>query len=78
MKARTQKTADTLNAIAHNLHKIDPTMPEAKLRDLSISFCIKGLVDAGMHIRQAFDTVMGDGAYNRMADQVWEAAQAKA
>ena len=78
MKTRTQATTATLNAIANKLQQIDPTMPEAKIRELSISFLIKGLVDSGQNIRQAFDTVMGDGAYNRMADQVYEAAQAKA
>tara|TARA_R110000803_G_scaffold32357_6_gene71395 strand:- start:3249 stop:3485 length:237 start_codon:yes stop_codon:yes gene_type:complete len=40
-----------------------------------ISFTIKNLTECGMSLPQAFDTVMGDGAYRKLADDVWTTLQ---
>ena len=36
----------------------------------------KTLIDAGMATSEAYDLLMGDGAYEEMADRVWSMAQA--
>lgn len=40
-----------------------------------ISFTFKALVDAGLEIRKAYDAVMGNGAYEKLANDVWESFQ---
>ena len=37
-----------------------------------ISARILALRDAGMDIRQAFDAVIGEGAYRKLAGEIWE------
>lgn len=44
-------------------------------KDAAISAAILAHVDAGMTPRQAFDTVLGAGAYERTANMLWEAFQ---
>lgn len=41
-----------------------------------ISFCIKTLVSFGYSTNQAYDVVHGDGAYQQMADSVWDSLKA--
>lgn len=40
-----------------------------------ISARLVTLVDKGMTIREAFDLVLGAGAYEKLAGEIWEAAQ---
>lgn len=40
-----------------------------------VAFTIKSLVDAGTEIDKAYDMVFGSGAYNTLAETVWEASQ---
>jgi len=41
----------------------------------AISTLILAEVAKGKTIEQAFDAVIGEGAYNRLAGEVWEALQ---
>jgi len=42
-----------------------------------IGFTIRNLVEVcEMTVQQAYDTVMGDGAYKQLSDSVWEQLQA--
>lgn len=40
-----------------------------------VALIIKTLVDNGVAIDKAYDTVMGDGEYENLANEVWEQAQ---
>lgn len=44
----------------------------------AISAAIAAKVEAGLTVRQAFDAVLGAGAWERLAGEVWEALQAPA
>jgi hypothetical protein len=44
----------------------------------AISALILAEVAQGKSIQQAFDTVIGPGAYERLAGEVWEALQPRA
>jgi hypothetical protein len=46
-----------------------------KFKQFVIAFTIKSLTDIGVEIAKAYDIVMGDGAYNRLADEVWTKCQ---
>ena len=72
---RTQKTADTLNLIANKMAEIAPELDEATIRNQAISTLIKALIDAGSTVQAAWDTVMGEGSYNELAETVYNAAQ---
>lgn len=55
------------------------TMTTATARlNAQISARILRRVQAGMDIRQAFDEVLGQGAYERMAGDLYDAIRAKA
>lgn len=41
----------------------------------AISALILANVAKGMTVEQAFDAVIGEGAYKQLADEVWEALQ---
>ena len=48
-----------------------------KFKDFVIAFTIRSLVEViGMTTKEAFDTVMGDGEYQRLADDCWNSLQA--
>ena len=57
-----------LNTIANALNTTDKT--------LVINTAIAMLVKSGVSIDKAMDAVCGAGTYNKLAAQVWEAAQA--
>lgn len=42
-----------------------------------ISMAILTLMQAGMTLPEAFDQVMGEGAYRKLADEVWETLNGK-
>jgi len=46
-----------------------------KFKQFVISFTIKTLVDMGVDIKDACDAVIGDGAYQQLASDVWNAAK---
>ena len=41
----------------------------------AISLKIAALVANGAELRDAFDAVLGQGAYEKLAGEIWEAAQ---
>ena len=63
-------TAATLNKVAALLNTTD--------KNLVISVAIKTLVDAGVDLRDAFDAVLGEGAYMKMAGQVYHQLRGEA
>lgn len=73
--ARTQKTADMLNLIANKMAAIAPELDETTIRHQAISTLIKALHDGGMAINDAWDTVLGKGSYDKLAEAVYVAAQ---
>ena len=36
-------------------------------KNFVIAFAFKGLMDAGMEVKAAFDTTLGDGSYDKLA-----------
>ncbi len=46
-----------------------------KFKQFVIAFTIKSLTDGGVEISKAYDIVMGDGAYSRLANEVWAKCQ---
>ena len=50
----------------------------ASLKNAQISARIIKLVADGSDLRSAFDAVLGNGAYSKLADEIYEAARAKA
>ncbi len=64
------KATNLLNAIAAELNTTD--------KNLVISVALKMLVDAGAAVDEAFDSLLGEGAYSRFAGQVYDALRARA
>ncbi len=60
-RTHTMNTA-LLNEIAARLGTTD--------KNLVISAAIKGLVDLGYNVRTAYEMVMGDGSFGKMAEAV--------
>lgn len=52
------------------------TLLQTNDKNLVISVAIKALVEQGLTVRAAYDTVLGSGAYEKMAHQVYDALQA--
>ena len=48
-----------------------------KFKEFVIAITFKTLVDAGIAVNEAFDLVMGDGAYSKLASDLWNSFQAK-
>ena len=44
-------------------------------KNQAISLVIKTLVETGIPLRTAYDAVLGEGSYRKLADEVWEALQ---
>jgi hypothetical protein len=65
-----QVTAETLNQIANLIGTTD--------RNLVINVAIATLVKSGVDIVEATDAVLGEGAYAKVAGQVYDALRAKA
>ena len=49
-----------------------------QIKNAAISALIMSKVAEGMTIRQAFDAVIGEGAYAKMAGELYDALRAKA
>ena len=47
------------------------------LKNAAISAQIMALVEAGTSLQQAFDAVLGEGAYAKMAGELYDALRAK-
>ena len=47
-------------------------------RNAIIWLCIKTLVSSGMPMETAYDTIMGEGQYRKLAGDVWETLRAAA
>lgn len=47
----------------------------AKFKEFVIAFTFKQLKELGVDTKDAFDMLMGDGAFDEMANSVWESAQ---
>lgn len=58
-----QITAEQMNQVAELIGTTD--------KNVVISAIIKTLVDAGMAVSEAFDAVMGQGAYVKMAGNIY-------
>ena len=63
-------TAATLNQIATLLNTTD--------KSLVINVAIKTLMDMGLPVDQAMDAVCGEGAYKRLASQVYHQLRGEA
>jgi hypothetical protein len=44
-------------------------------KNQAISLVIKTLVETGIPLRTAYDAVLGEGSYDELAGEVWEALQ---
>lgn len=54
----------------------DDFKSEDEFKQFVISFAIRSCQETlGMGIEQAYDTVMGEGSYKRLADDCWEKLQ---
>lgn len=79
MKIRTQAVADMLNKIANEIAAKGDTTDEQEIYNTSISILIKMLMEAGgITIREAFDMVLGEGAYEKMTGDLYDKLRAKA
>ena len=61
-------TTEQLNKVAQLIGTTD--------KSVVIGAVIKTLVDSGMDATQAFDAVFGQGAYVKMAGNIWDAMNA--
>lgn len=48
-----------------------------ELKNAAISAKILSLKQSGMTLRQAFDAVLGEGAYSKLAGEVYDTLRAK-
>lgn len=62
-------TANQLNQVAELIGATD--------KNVVFSVVIKHLVDAGLSVELAFESVFGEGAYKKFAGQVYDALRAK-
>jgi hypothetical protein len=44
-------------------------------KNLVISVAIKSLIELGMSVKNSYDTVLGAGAYKKMAGQIYDNLQ---
>lgn len=65
-------TTNTLNQVAAliSAQGITPT------KEMVISLSIKTLVDAGYEFRAAFEMILGEGSYEKLAHSVYEQLRA--
>lgn len=62
-------TATQLNEVAKQIKEVTG---EAPTKDFVLSLCIKTLTDAGVKVDKAFDFVLGDGRFDKLADDLYE------
>lgn len=62
-------TANQLNQVAELIGTTD--------KNVVFSVVIKHLVDAGLSVELAFESVFGEGAYKKFSGQVYDALRAK-
>ena len=70
MIKRSQQATELLNMIAKELGTED--------KNTCINVAVLMLVDAGKSVDEAFDMIMGDGAYEKLSGDVYEMLNAKA
>jgi hypothetical protein len=51
-------------------------MSQGVPKSAAISLCIKTLIDMGMPVDKAIDTVLGAGTFRAISDDVWETLNA--
>ena len=70
--SNTNQLAATLNQIAALIEAqgITPT------KEMVISLSLKTLVDAGYEFRTAFEMIMGEGSYEKLANSVYDQLRA--
>lgn len=59
-----------LNQVARAINSTD--------KNVVIETTIALLIQEGLPVEKAYDLVMGDGAYVRLASEIWQSAQAGA
>ena len=59
---------EQLNQVAELLGTTD--------KNVVISAVIKTFVDAGMSVKDAFDSAFGEGSYNKMASEIYDSLNA--
>lgn len=65
------------HASAHGINLREQFGTREKFIGFVTACAIKAAQDiAGLSLRDAYDLVMGEGAYQQLADEVWAAAQA--
>lgn len=64
---------DFANSEGINLQDEFKTVDQFK--DFVIAFTFTSLRNMGIETDKAFDIVFGDGAFDKLAEQVWQAAQ---
>ena len=78
------KSLELLNAVNKMMVKFanekgidlqaDFETPE-KFKHFVIGFTIKTLVEMGLEISEAYDIALGEGAYKKTSDSVWDSLQ---
>lgn len=67
---------ELLNAVAKFLFESGAQLKnDDATRNAIIGLCINTLVKSGVEMEKAFDIVMGDGQFRKLADSVWERIQ---
>jgi uncharacterized heparinase superfamily protein len=74
---RTQPVTNMLNKIAAKMAQ-DSSKTELEIRNDSISCLIGMLHKSGLRIQDAFDTVMGEGSFDKLKGDVYDAIRAAA
>jgi len=59
---------EQLNQVAELLGTTD--------KNVAISAVIKTLVDAGMSVKEAFESTFGEGSYAKMAEEIYDSLNA--
>ena len=70
MIKRSQQATELLNMIAKELGTKD--------KSTCINVAVRMLVDAGKHVNEAFDMIVGEGAYAKLSGDVYEMLNEKA
>ena len=67
---------ELLNAVAEFLSESGVQLKnDDATRSAIIGLCINMLVKSGVEMENAFDTIVGNGQFRKLADSVWERIQ---
>jgi hypothetical protein len=67
---------ELLNAVAKFLSESGVQLKnDDATRSAIIGLCINTLVKSGVEMENAFDIIMGNGQFRKLADSVWERIQ---